>query len=137
MHHHVFFKYVSSHLMKEEHKTGAEGEAHAVQYLRSQGYEILETNWRFGQEEIDIIARNKDYLVIVEVKTRSSKAFGEPEAFVNRQKQRHLIKAAGAYIEKNGLDLEVRFDIASVMKHGEAYKVQLIENAFYPIIAKR
>ena len=66
--------------MKEEHKTGAEGEAAAVKYLRSQGYEVLETNWRFGQEEIDIIAQTKDFLVIVEVKTRSSKAFGEPDA---------------------------------------------------------
>jgi putative endonuclease len=122
--------------MKEEHKTGAEGEAAAVKYLRSQGYEVLETNWRFGQEEIDIIASTKDFLVIVEVKTRSSKAFGEPEAFVNRQKQKHLIKAAGAYLEKTGLDLEVRFDIASVMKQGDSYKVTLIQNAFYPLLSK-
>jgi putative endonuclease len=122
--------------MAEQHKTGAEGEAHAVEYLRGHGYQILETNWRFGQEEIDIIACNKDFLVIVEVKTRSGKAFGEPESFVNRQKQQHLIKAAGAYIEKNGLNLEVRFDIASVIKTGDAYKVQLIENAFYPLLKK-
>jgi len=113
-----------------------EGETKAVEYLRSAGYEILETNWRFGQEEIDIIARDKDFLVVVEVKTRSSKAFGEPEAFVNRQKQRHLVKAAGAYIEKHGLDLEVRFDIASVMKNGESYEVSLIKNAFYPLLSK-
>ena len=122
--------------MAEQHITGAEGEARAVEHLRKLGYEILETNWRFGQEEIDIVARNKDFLVIVEVKTRSGKAFGEPESFVNRQKQRHLIKAAGAYIEQNRLDLEVRFDIASVIKTGEVYKVQMIENAFYPLIKK-
>jgi len=128
--------YVSSHPMKEEHKTGKEGEAKAVEQLRREGYEILETNWRFGQEEIDIIARDKDFLIIVEVKTRSSKAFGEPEAFVNRQKQKHLIKAAGAYIDKHGLDLEVRFDIASVMKNEESYKVSIIKNAFYPLLSK-
>jgi putative endonuclease len=122
--------------MKEEHKTGQEGELKAAEHLRTQGYEILETNWRFGQEEIDIIARDKDFLVIVEVKTRSSKVFGEPEAFVNRQKQKHLIKAAGAYIEKHGLDLEVRFDIASVMKNGELYQVNIIKNAFYPLLSK-
>jgi putative endonuclease len=122
--------------MNEGHITGAEGEAHAVEHIRKRGYEILETNWRFGQEEIDIIARNKDFLVVVEVKTRSGKAFGEPESFVNRQKQRHLIKAAGAYIEKHGLDLEVRFDIASVLKNGDSYNVQIIENAFYPLIKK-
>jgi len=122
--------------MKEEHKTGAEGEAHAVAHLRKLGLEILETNWRFGQEEIDIIARNKDFLIVVEVKTRSGRAFGDPESFVNRQKQRHLIKAAGAYVEKHGLDLEVRFDIASVIKTDDAYTVQIIENAFYPLIKK-
>lgn len=132
----LFLYYVYSQQMAEQHITGAEGEAHAAGYLRKLGYEILETNWRFGQEEIDIIARNKDFLVIVEVKTRSGKAFGEPESFVNRQKQRHLIKAAGAYIEKHGLDLEVRFDIASVIKQGDSYTVQLIENAFYPLLKK-
>ncbi len=123
--------------MAEQHITGAEGEAHAVEHLRKLGYEILETNWRFGQEEIDIIARNKDFLIIVEVKTRSGKVFGEPESFVNRKKQGHLIKAAGAYIEQNGLDIEVRYDIASVIKTGDVYKVQMIENAFYAIVNKR
>ena len=120
--------------MNENQKTGAEGESKAVSHLRSIGYEILETNWRFGQEEIDIIARDKEFLVVVEVKTRSTNYFGEPETFVNKQKQRHLIKAAGAYIEKNNLNLEVRFDIVSVLKNGDAYKVHLIQNAFYPLV---
>lgn len=123
--------------MKEAQKTGSEGEQAAVKHLRSLGYDILDTNWRFGQEEIDIIARIKDFLIIVEVKTRSTTAFGEPEVFVNREKQRHLIKAADAYLNKNGLDLEVRFDIASVIKKDESYRVTMIENAFYPIVSKR
>ena len=120
--------------MNENQKTGIEGESKAVGHLRSLGYEILETNWRFGQEEIDIIARDKAFLVIAEVKTRSTNYFGEPETFVNKQKQRHLIKAAGAYIEKNNLNLEVRFDIVSVLKNGDSYKVHLIQNAFYPLV---
>ncbi|HXP49234.1 MAG TPA: YraN family protein [Bacteroidia bacterium] len=122
--------------MNDNQKTGSEGEAKAVEHLRTKGFEILETNWRFGQEEIDIIARDKDFLVVAEVKTRSTNYFGEPETFVNKQKQRHLIKAAGAYIEKNNLDLEVRFDIVSVLKNNDAYKVHHIENAFYPIVNK-
>ena len=73
-------------------------------------------------------------LVIAEVKTRSTNYFGEPEAFVTKKKQAHLIKAANAYIEKNNLDLEVRFDIVSVLKKGEIYKVNLIQNAFYPLV---
>ena len=120
--------------MNENHKTGTEGESKAVEHLRAKGYEILETNWRFGQEEIDIIALDKKILVVAEVKTRTTNYFGEPETFVNRQKQRHLIKAAGAYIEKNNLDAEVRFDIVSVLKNTDSFKVHHIENAFYPIV---
>src|SRR5580658_7201982 len=122
--------------MNETQKTGGEGEAEAVTYLRSIGYEILEKNWRHGNQEIDIIAKDKFYLVIAEVKTRSSTMFGEPEAFVNRQKQRNLIKAANAYLEKKNLMLESRFDILSVIKNGESYKVNHIQNAFYPILNK-
>lgn len=122
--------------MNDNKKTGTEGEQKAAELLRTKGYEILETNWRFGQEEIDIIARDKVFLVVVEVKTRSTNYFGEPETFVNKQKQRHLIKAAGAYIQKYNLDLEVRFDIVSVLKSPEGFKIQHIENAFYPIVNK-
>lgn len=122
--------------MNDNKKTGTEGEQKAAELLRAKGYEILETNWRFGQEEIDIIARDKVFLVVVEVKTRSTNYFGEPETFVNKQKQRHLIKAAGAYIQKHNLDLEVRFDIVSVLKSPEGFKIQHIENAFYPIVNK-
>ncbi len=122
--------------MNETQKTGGEGEAEAVKFLRSIGYEILERNWRHSNQEIDIIAKDKFYLVVAEVKTRSSIAFGEPEAFVNRQKQRNLIKAANAYLEKKNLMLESRFDILSVMKNGENYKVSHIQNAFYPILNK-
>ncbi len=120
--------------MNETQKTGGEGETEALNYLRSIGYEILEKNWRHSNQEIDIIAKDKTFLVIAEVKTRSSNAFGEPEAFVNRQKQRNLIKAANAYLEKKDLMLEIRFDILSVMKNGENYKVNHIQNAFYPIL---
>lgn len=122
--------------MGETQKTGEEGEAEAVEYLRSIGYEILEKNWKHSNQEIDIIAKDKMFLVIAEVKTRSSSAFGEPETFVNRQKQRNLIKAANAYLEKKNLLLESRFDILSVMKTGNTYKVSHIKNAFYPLISK-
>jgi putative endonuclease len=122
--------------MNEKQKTGGEGEAKAVEYLRSIGYEILETNWRHSNQEIDIIAKDKFFLVVAEVKTRSTNAFGEPEVFVNRQKQRNLIKAANAYLERKNLMLEIRFDILSVLKTGEKYKVNHIQNAFYPILNK-
>ena len=119
--------------MAEHNQTGATGEDLAAAFLEKKGYALLEKNWRFGHEEIDIIASNGSTLVIAEVKTRKSNFFGEPEEFVNRQKQRHLIKAANAYIEKKDLDMEVRFDIISVILSGSEQKIFHIEDAFHPI----
>src|SRR5690606_38292386 len=101
--------------MAEHNDLGTEGETIAANHLVKQGYKILERNWRFGKEEIDIIAQKEDTLVVVEVKARFSNFFGEPEEFVSRAKQKHLIKASQAYIEKHNLDLEVRFDIIGVI----------------------
>ncbi|MBI4947423.1 MAG: YraN family protein [Bacteroidetes bacterium] len=119
--------------MAEHNQTGTKGEDIAASYLEKQGYALLEKNWRFGHEEIDIIASNDSTLVIAEVKTRKSNHFGEPEEFVTRQKQKHLIKAANAYIEKKDLDLEVRFDIISILLSGSEQKIIHIEDAFHPI----
>ena len=119
--------------MAEHNEKGLAGEELAAAYLTQKGYTILETNWRFGKEEIDIIAREKDVLVVAEVKTRSGSFFGEPEEFVNRQKQKHLIKAANAYVEKNDLDLEVRFDIVGVILTGKSHSINHVEDAFAPI----
>jgi putative endonuclease len=111
-----------------------EGEAKAAEYLKSIGLEILDLNWRHGQRELDIVAKDKEVLVIVEVKTRTSNFIGEPEVFVNKQKQKNLIHAANDYIRLNNLSLEVRFDIVSVMVGQDKSKVNHIPNAFYPII---
>ncbi|MBI4929402.1 MAG: YraN family protein [Bacteroidetes bacterium] len=119
--------------MAEHNDTGIQGEDLAAVYLEAKGYAILEKNWRFGREEIDIIARHNDILVIAEVKTRSGNFFGEPEEFVNRQKQKNLIKAANAYIEKNNLELEARFDIIGVILTGKKHRINHIEDAFHPI----
>lgn len=120
-------------MVAEHNNTGVKGEELALFYLEGKGYVILEKNWRFGKEEIDIIAREKETLVVVEVKTRGGSFFGEPEEFVNRQKQRHLIKAINAYIEKNNLDLEVRFDIVGVILTGKTHRINHVEDAFHPI----
>ncbi len=120
--------------MADHNETGIKGEELAEKYLRNAGYEILETNWHFGKNEIDIIARDGEFLVIVEVKTRRTANFGEPEEFVTRAKQRSLIKAANGYIEKHDIDLETRFDIVSVLYHGNSYTVKQIKDAFYPLV---
>ncbi len=120
--------------MAEKHQTGKSGEELAGKYLEQKGYQVLETNWQSGHQEIDIIARKDDLLVVAEVKTRRTRFFGEPEEFVTRNKQRQLIKAANQYLLKNELDLEVRFDIVSVLLQGERHQVNHIEDAFYPTL---
>jgi len=104
----------------------------AVNLLLQKGYRILERNWRCGHLEVDIIAENDDFLVMVEVKTRKSTAFGSPEMFVDRQKQWHLIRAAIRYAKFKGVTKEIRFDIISVINSPKIQEIKHIENAFKP-----
>ena len=120
--------------MAEHNDLGTLGEEIALQYLREKGFIIRETNWRFGKDEIDIIAEKDKFLVIVEVKTRRSSVFGEPEVFVNATKQRFLIRSTQAYVERNNINLEVRFDIISIVLNSTTKRVNHIEDAFYPVL---
>ena len=118
--------------MAEHNDFGNLGEEIAVNYLVGKGYEILERNWRNIHKEIDIIAKDGKFLVIVEVKTRQTDEYGEPDIAVTRKKQRLLISAANSYIFRNHLDVETRFDIISIIfKDGEPV-IDHIEDAFLP-----
>ena len=120
--------------MADHNELGKKGEELAEKFLRKEGYEILERNWRFGKDEIDIIAFDGEFLVVAEVKTRKSNYFGEPEENVSRTKQRFLVRAANAYIEKNNISNETRFDIISVLFSGTNYQIKQIKDAFYPLL---
>jgi len=120
--------------MSDIHELGKQGEQIALIHLRRKGYKILEQNWRLGKNEIDIIARDGDYLVVVEVKTRSSTTCGEPETFVTRQKQRILIRAANAYIRWKRITSETRFDIIAITVTAQGMEVNHIIDAFYPTL---
>lgn len=111
---------------------GKQGEEIAVKYLMDKGYEILERNWRNRHKEIDIIAKDGNELVVVEVKTRKSNDYGDPDFAVNKQKQRLLISAANSYIYSNNLDLDTRFDIISIIIKDGNPVVDHIEDAFLP-----
>jgi putative endonuclease len=119
--------------MAEHNRTGAEGEQLACRYLEAHGFEVLERNWKHGNLELDLVAREGRFLVFVEVKTRSSNLHGEPEEAVKKGKRAKLIKAANAYIQASGCDLAARFDIVSVILHpaGKPY-IHHIPDAFYP-----
>ena len=118
--------------MADHNDLGKFGEELAVQYLVDKGYEILERNWHNVHKEIDIIARDGKFLVIVEVKTRQTDEYGNPDIAVTKKKQRMLIAAANAYITRKGLDMETRFDIISIIfKDGEPV-IDHIVDAFLP-----
>lgn len=118
--------------MAKHNELGKQGEDIAVQYLTDEGYEILERNWRNIHKEVDIIAKDGQFLVFVEVKARRSNEYGEPDLAVTKRKQRMLIAAANAYITRNKLDVETRFDIISIIfKDGESV-IDHIEDAFLP-----
>jgi len=118
--------------MADHNDLGKLGEELAVNYLTGNGYKILERNWHNIHKEIDIIAQDGKFLVIVEVKTRQSDDYGEPDLAVTKRKQRMLIAAANAYITRKGLDMETRFDIISIIFRDGEPIIEHIEDAFLP-----
>jgi putative endonuclease len=112
-------------------QTGRQGEEAARDFLRKKGYHILQSNYRTRFGEIDIIARDKDTLCFVEVKTRYSQAFGSPYEAVMETKQRTISRVAVYYLkEHNLLDTKARFDIVSVVRESGNVRCELIKNAF-------
>ena len=121
--------------MTIQQEVGKRGEQIAIDYLTEKGYKILERNWYFRKKEIDIIAEKDDFLVIIEVKSRSIGFHEDPKDAVNIKKQRFLIQAANAYVYKYDIELEVRFDIITVVFYNEhEYKLNHIDDAFYPTL---
>ncbi len=118
--------------MADHNELGTFGEELATQFLLREGYTILERNWTFQKAELDIIAqKEKDTIVFVEVKTRNSAFFGDPQSFVTPAKIKLLVKAANEYLLKNELQQEARFDIIAVLKNRKEECIEHFENAFY------
>jgi len=110
---------------------GKTGEELAVTFLKEKGYEILHTNLRLEKVEVDIVAKDKNQIVFVEVKTRSS-AMVEPEKAVNKSKQKNLQWAAEIFLEERQLKNELRFDIIAIVKQKNNTDIEHFEDAFYP-----
>jgi len=117
--------------MAEHNRLGEQGEQIAIDYLVGLGYQIIEANWRKHKFEIDIIAQDENDLVIVEVKTRATDFFGNPEEAVTITKQKHLINGAECYIEENEIDLECRFDVMAIVLNSTT-TINHIKDAFSP-----
>lgn len=117
--------------MAEHNELGKIGEELAVGFLVEKGFEILETNWIFQKAEVDIIALKGNILAVVEVKTRTSVAFGSPQDFVKPKKIKLLVKAINEYVTKNDIDAEVRFDIVAIHAKEKQFEIEYLEDAFY------
>jgi putative endonuclease len=117
----------------ESYKLGKEGEEIAENYLIQQGYQIIERNFHSRQGEVDIIARDRDSLVFVEVKSYSYRSYGSPVGAIRKAKKQSLIHAAQTYLyKKNIQDTYSRFDVIAIYKKDSGE--QLIEHyrdAFY------
>jgi putative endonuclease len=117
--------------MTSKMQTGSEGEIRAAEYLAGKGYEVLEKNYRYGRAEIDLIVKRNNWLVFVEVKTRSGSDFGFPEEFVDRAKEELILMAAENYIYKINWEGNVRYDIVSLLGTGFEREIVHFEDAFY------
>lgn len=123
--------------MAEHNDLGKWGEDQAALYYEDRGYEILERDWKVGKRDIDLIAltEDKDTLVFVEVKTRQNDDLQEPEEAVDVKKMRNLAIAANAYVKLHDLDMDVRFDIISVIgKCSCVESIECFEDAFNPLL---
>jgi len=113
-------------------QAGADGEEEAARYLVSQGFKIIERNFRFrSMGEIDIIAQEGEEIVFCEVKTRWGDGFGSPEEAVTPAKQRTIRKIASAYIAIRGIgDRPCRCDVVAIRREGASSSITLYRNAF-------
>ncbi|MEI6677026.1 MAG: YraN family protein [Mariniphaga sp.] len=112
---------------------GKKGEEIAVAYLKKEGYKILARNWFHDHKEIDIIAKQGEEIVIVEVKTRDGDYFEEPWEAVSTKKIRNLVDAADAWLNQKEIDLETRFDVISIVFSNDVkYELSHFTGAFIP-----
>lgn len=119
--------------MAKHNELGKYGEKVAQKYLSELGFEILATNWRFGKnDELDIVALDGEFLVVVEVKTRKSRDYENPKDAVTKKKQNFLIRAANRFIEEREIENEVRFDIISIIAYPGNPEIEHIREAFLP-----
>ena len=111
---------------------GNQGENLAINYLIENGYTIIKQNFHFGKQgEIDIIARDADYLCFIEVKTRNNRNYGDPLSSITPSKVKKLRRTAQGYLYVNKIENQAcRFDVVSIDHSGIGSKIELIQNAF-------
>ncbi|MEM7484247.1 MAG: YraN family protein [Bacteroidota bacterium] len=117
--------------MGKHNELGKLGEQKAMDFLLQNGYEVHCRNYRYLKGEIDIIAKKEDTLCIVEVKSRTNGFFEAIADTINKKKIGLLVTTANHYVEENGLDVDVRFDVIIVINNKGKFSIEHLENAFY------
>jgi len=119
--------------MSKHLKTGEIGEELARKHLEAAGYEILEAGFRYGRVEIDLIVKEGECLVFVEVKTRRGTGYGHPSLAVSKTKEKNIAKVARAYMRQTDHTWEVRFDIVAILlEHDGTHRLEHLKDAFFP-----
>ena len=111
--------------MAQHNDLGKKGEQIAVD-----AYKIVARNYRYLQGEVDIIAIKNNNLIAVEVKTRSSIDFGNPQEFIKPQQIKRIVTTLDNFINENNIELEVRFDIIAILKQKDTFQVEHLKDAF-------
>ena len=117
--------------MGKHNEFGKEGEQIAVDYLVKKGYTIAYKNYRYLKAEIDIIARKGEILAIVEVRSRSTDFIENIADTITKKKIQLQVLAADHYVTDLGLDVDVRFDVITILKNKSVFDLNHIENAYY------
>ena len=113
-----------------QHQRGQHGETIAVEFLERKGFAVVARNFRHRRNEVDLIVRQKNTLVFVEVKLRKNAAFGHPEAFVNEQQALRITEAAEHYVHQADWEGSIRFDIIAITLQ-PTLTIEHFEDAFY------
>jgi len=115
----------------QKKELGKKGEDLALRFLKKRGYRIIEQNYVCKMGEMDLIAKEKDTLVFIEVKTRTSMYFGPPQLAVTKFKQRQMSKVALYFLkEKKIEDVKARFDVVAILLTPGGEEIELIRDAF-------
>ena len=117
--------------MGKHNEFGKEGEKLATDFLIDKGYAIKRKNYRYLKSEIDIIAQKEDILAIVEVRARSNDQIISIAETITPKKIKLLVIGADHYVTSNELDVEVRFDVITILKNSKIFKIEHLESAFY------
>ena len=123
--------------MAAHNDLGKWGEEVAATYLRGLGFVIKETDWHYGNRDLDIVAISEDQslLVVAEVKTRADDEAADPLTAIDKRKMHHLAVATNAYVKQHAVDAEVRFDVVTVVGTDEAHcHIDHLPDAFNPLL---